>query len=177
MVVDGARLRVRIVTAFLLLAVFAAGVFAGVRIDRLIGSKIGGPPPGFGGPLPVPLDRLNLTPEQHRKVHQILERHRPAFDEIFSATFPRVRQIQQKLDAEVLLVLTAEQQAVFRRLAAEGSKRSGPPRPGPMPPRGARGAGGPPPPDPFDAPPLDTPCSDERRAEDAPMSESSAFPR
>lgn len=144
------RLQARAVA--LLVAVFAAGVLAGVGLGRLQRPHHHGPPRAM-----ALFEQLDLTPEQREKVDAAIQRHRGELDVIFSETRPRVHTIQKTIETEVRAVLTPEQlrkldalEADLQRRAREGGLPPLPmlgPLPGAPPPPGPPpGAGGPPPP-------------------------------
>ncbi len=135
---------VRLVTAVLLLATFAAGTVTGgaLVLWQTKREPPGHPVPDMG---PLPWEILDLTEAQRTEAHVILERHRPKLDAIFDTTAPRVRAITDEIDKEVRKILTAEQQSRFDRILAE--RHGGPAGFPPLPP-GAR-----PPRPPFDGPP------------------------
>jgi Spy/CpxP family protein refolding chaperone len=137
---DASPRTVRLLTAILLVATFAAGTVTGVGVCKWIAPPHAPPPPPpmAGGPLPF--EQLDLSPEQQEKVHAILERHRPELEAVLRESFPRVRAINEKIEREVREVLTAEQQKRLEEIKA----RRPPPPPGAPP--GPPGPWGPPPP-------------------------------
>lgn len=156
--------RIRLLSAVLLLATFAAGTVTGAGVSRWASNAHGmhRPPPPMTAPLP--LHELNLTPDQQQKVHAVIERHRPELETILRESFPRVRAVNDKIEEEVREVLTAEQRAKLDQLKAQRAAHPGPP-PGP-PPGGPSGAAPdqwappPPPPGPWNLPP---PPPEEKR--------------
>ena len=148
---------VRLLTAVLLVATFAAGTLTGAGVCRWVGPRPGHHgPPGIPGPLP--LHELSLTAEQRSKVHVILERHRPELDAILRESYPKVRVVNEQIEREVAEVLTLEQRKRLDELKARrpplppgpGGHPSGPGLSG-WPPPGH--APGPPPGMPFGPPP------------------------
>jgi len=138
---------IRLVTALLLLATFAAGTVTGAAVVRWAapGAIAGSRQHGFRGP--YPLGELGLTDEQAKKVRGVLERHRPALDAILKQTYPQVRQVHEKMDREIRELLTPEQQ---KRFDAFRARRPAGPLPGHPP---GLSAGPPPgPPQGFDTP-------------------------
>jgi len=130
--------RVRLLTAAVLLAVFAAGALFGAGLARWAPHP--GPGPGRP-PLPRAFHQLGLTPAQHRQAAEIMERYRPQLDAIVQETFPRVRQINDRIAVELRGILTDEQRARLDELES----RRGPHRmPGLHPPPGEGPQGGPP---------------------------------
>lgn len=134
---------IRLVTALLLIATFAAGTITGGALVQLIAKR---DPPSHAGPDmgPLPWETLNLTEAQRNQAHAILERYRPRLDAIFDETAPKVHAITDEIDKEVRKLLTPEQQSRFDRILSD--RRSGPP--GLRPPR----PGGRPPGPPFEGP-------------------------
>ena len=152
---------VRLLTAVLLVAMFAAGTATGVGLCRWISTSSGqalGPPPP---PPPLPVEELGLTAEQRQKVQDIVERHRPELEAILQDAYPKARAINERIEKEVREVLTPEQRTKLDQLKALRP----PPPPGPPPglpppgmPSGAPPGQGPPPgPPPFGPPPAPTP--------------------
>jgi hypothetical protein len=156
---DPAARRLHLWTALILLGVFLAGAATGAGLAHVLR-----PPPrpaGRGGMLPPLLSELGLSPEQAEEARAIFERHRPEIEAAIQESFPRVRAIQDRADAEIRALLTPEQ---ARRFEASRSRR--PPLPGMGPGMGPHGPGrpgfeppGPPPgePPPGAPPPGDGP--------------------
>jgi Spy/CpxP family protein refolding chaperone len=137
---------IRLVTALLLLATFAAGTVTGAGLCRWAGT---GQLPLMPRPLPMmgplPLQDLELSAQQRQQAHEILQRHHPELQAILHENYPRVRKVNQEIEREIREILTPEQRAKLDQLKA---RFPGPPsvpgegwpgRPGPF---GAR----PPPP-------------------------------
>ncbi len=129
--------RVRLLTALLLVATFAAGTVTGAGIYRWVDSGHGhpGPPPM---PAPIPFEELNLSAEQQDKIHAIFEAHRPELDALIRQAYPKVQAINEQMDREMRAVLTPEQQARFDQIKA---RRPPQPPPPPPPPGGGPGMG------------------------------------
>jgi Spy/CpxP family protein refolding chaperone len=135
--------KVRLLTAALFVATFAAGtafgagLFVVARPFSEVGPGRGHGPPGPGGPgpfggrppFPLPLGELELTPAQEAETHRIFEKHRPELDAILKESYPRVRAINERIEADVRKILTAEQ---IRKL--DEMPRHRPPAPGEPPP-------------------------------------------
>lgn len=122
---------VRLMTALLLVGTFAAGTLTGAGLVRFVGPP--GPPPmgppGPPGPLgPFPADELGLSPEQRRQAHAIIERHRPELDAVLRSTFPRVREINDRIERELIEILTPEQRQRLEQIKATRPPPPGPPR-------------------------------------------------
>jgi hypothetical protein len=115
---------IRLVSALLLLATFAAGSATGGALVHW-GAKR--EPPSRPMPGPMPWVNLDLSEAQRKQSFEILERYRPKLDSIFNDTAPKVRAITDQVDREVRAILTADQQTRFDRVLAE--RRNGPPRP------------------------------------------------
>jgi hypothetical protein len=114
----------------LLLAVFAAGVAAGVGLDRAVttGSKL---ETRLSTGMPEVLVRLGLTAEQRRAVDSLLERSRPRAQAAMAEMVPRLGAIADSLDAELRQILTPAQRARLDSLGGQGllvlkRKTSGP---------------------------------------------------
>jgi hypothetical protein len=141
--------RVRLMTALLLAATFAAGTAAGAGLCRWA-APCHGPP----GPPPFALEQfreLGLSPDQQSRAREIAERHRPELEEILRATFPKVRAIHEQMGKELRERLTAEQRTKLDEIEARRPPPGSPFPGGPPPGRGrGRGPHGPfgPPPDP-----------------------------
>jgi hypothetical protein len=131
---------VRLVTALLLVLIFAAGVGAGAALCRWTGGHADRLP---RPPLPPPWHALGLSPEQQKQAREIAEKHRPALEAVLRETFPRVRAINDQMERELRAILTPDQIKLLEQLKAAG------PPPG-MPPPGM----GPPPPGMGPPPPL-----------------------
>ena len=138
---------IRLVTALLLLATFAAGTVTG---GALVHAFVQRGPPGLAmHPMgPMPWEGLDLTEAQRDKAHAILERYRPKIDGLLSETFPKVRAITDQVDQEIREILTPEQRVRFDRILAERSNGPPPLPPGMRPPPPGEGRRGP-----FDGPP------------------------
>lgn len=149
---------VRLMSAVLLVATFAAGAVTGAGVHRWAFNSQSSPrlpPPPMSAPLP--LHELDLTAEQRDKVHAVFERHRPELETILRDSFPRVRAVNEKIEAEVREVLTPEQRTKLDQLKARRPAHHGPPGPPPGAPSGAlsdQWAPPPPPPGPWGMPPL-----------------------
>jgi Spy/CpxP family protein refolding chaperone len=109
---DPSMLRVRVVTALVIAGVFVSGAVVGAGIYRW-GSSAGpaeGLPHGQGAGLWLPLEGLDLTPEQDAKVSAIMDQRRGELESIVRQTFPQVRAINEQMQQEVRAILTPEQQ-------------------------------------------------------------------
>jgi Spy/CpxP family protein refolding chaperone len=154
--VDPPMRSVRLLTAVLLVATFAAGTVTGAGVCRWASPGPGhhGPPPPPG---PLPFHELALTQDQSAKVHAIMELHRPELDAILRESYPKVRVVNEKIEREVQEVLTPEQRKKLDEIKARRPPPPpGPPGPGPGPsgwnPNGPPPPFGPPPGPPPDAP-------------------------
>lgn len=143
--------RVRLVTALLLVATFAAGTVTGAGLMRW--AALDGPmapPPPMAGPLP--LRELDLSKEQREKVRAVYESHRSELDAVLKETFPKVREINVKIEQEIREVLTPAQAAKLDEIKARrqppppgwGHDQGGPPPGGPRPGEGPLPDGPPP---------------------------------
>jgi hypothetical protein len=124
--------KIRLLTALLLVATFAAGTVTGAGICRFLGPPPPPPPPGFVGPLA----ELGLTAGQQIQARGIQERHRHELDAIIRETFPRVRAIIDQMRREVREILTPAQRARLDEIEAR--------QPPPPPPGAPPGPPGPP---------------------------------
>lgn len=114
----------------LLLAVFAAGVAAGIGLDRAIatGSRLEA---RLNTGMPEVLGRLGLSREQRQAVDSLLERSRPRAQAAMAELVPRLGAIADSLDAELREILTPAQRAGLDSLGGQGllvlkRKTSGP---------------------------------------------------
>jgi Spy/CpxP family protein refolding chaperone len=116
--------RVRLAASALLLAVFSTGAVAGVAGYRWVlfdtGREEMPPPPEELG---FRLRTLGLTTEQETSVRKIFDQYRPELDAVLRETFPKVRAVQARIDADIAKVLTVEQRQKFLNSA----KPHGPP--------------------------------------------------
>jgi Spy/CpxP family protein refolding chaperone len=100
----------------LLLAVFAAGVVAGVTGDRML-------QPGMlyktrlESRLPEILDRLDLTPAQRMAADSILGRSDPRVEAMMREMAPKVAAIAESVQADIRRLLTPTQAAKLDSLS------------------------------------------------------------
>lgn len=149
--------RVRLLTAALFVATFAAGTAFGAGLLVAIAPR---PPHGFAhrplppppaqGMGPLPLGELGLSPAQDEQARAILDRHRPALEAILRESFPRVRAENERIENEIRAILTDEQRKKLDTLRAARPPR--PPFGGLSGPGGPPGPGAPPPPPPSSPP-------------------------
>jgi len=141
--------RIRLLTALVLVGVFAAGTAFGFGLMRWQGGRAWAPPPPPGpahGLMPGPPPReLGLTPAQHAQGRAIAERHRPELEAILEEVRPRVRAVNDKMKAELRAILTPEQRQKADQLEAQRPRPRGPG----FPPPGGPPPGAPPPPPPH----------------------------
>jgi uncharacterized membrane protein len=149
--------RLHLWTALVLLAVFLAGGVTGAGLVwamRPHDPRPAAPRPRVEG-LPGPVAELGLTPEQTARARAIFESHRAELQAAIEESFPRVRAVQDRIDAEIRALLTPEQAARFdelrkRRPPLRLPGFDGPPPGGPrgpphgMPPPGVQPPGPPP---------------------------------
>jgi Spy/CpxP family protein refolding chaperone len=134
--------RLHILSGVVMIATFLLGGVTGFGLA--LWTKPGGrpphrpPPPGMrGGGLPPYLHELDLSPDQERQARAIVEKYRPELDAVVRATFPKVREINDEIDADLAKILTPAQLERMKELRARG--------PGPPPPGEEGPPGGPPP--------------------------------
>jgi hypothetical protein len=105
-----------------LVAVCAAGVLAGVALDRIAFRRewrraervlraAGNEPPRDG--IPERLRNLGLTPAQEARIRAISARYQPRADSLMRDLFPRVRDIEQGMFQEMVCVLTPAQDSAY----------------------------------------------------------------
>lgn len=139
--------RLRLQALLLLLVVFVIGALAGVAFERAGFRRPAhrpGPPPEHLRGLPPRLrEELDLSPEQARRVEQLLERNRDRTDAVLDQYLPQLRALTDSLRADVRAELTPAQREVFDRLEKERPPR--PPRDRAGPPDGRGRFDGPPP--------------------------------
>jgi len=145
-----------VLTAFLLIGIYAAGVLTGVAVYRWVslpetaGRPPWGPPPGPPGPPSMPPEwpLLGFTPEQEAQARIIADKHRPDLEAVIKGTFPTLRAIDKQMEEELRAILRPEQQKKLDQLKAKRPPGivPGAPPPGLMPPP-------PPPPPPAPPPP------------------------
>ena len=88
---DPSILRIRIVTALIIAAVFLSGALVGSWYFHRWGSSAGlsgEMPHGQGAAVWLPLEELDLTPEQDAKVSAVMDRHRVELDAIVQGELP-----------------------------------------------------------------------------------------
>ena len=149
---DASPRMVRLTTALLLVATFAAGTLTGAGVCRLVTVRRPPPPPE----MVAPFEEVGLSPEQRTKTYEIFEKHRGEFEAAVRETFPKVRAIHDQIEREVREVLTPEQRTKLDQLEARrppGGPAHGPPPPGSAPGHWPPGPPGPWPPPPPDATP------------------------
>ncbi len=126
--------RLRLQALLILGVVFVIGALAGAAFERAgFGrpERRGGPPPDHMRGLPPHLrGKLDLQPEQARRIDQLLERNRERTDAVLDQYLPQLRALTDSLRVEVRAELTPAQREVFDRLEKE---------PPPRPPHGRHG--------------------------------------
>jgi hypothetical protein len=151
--------QIRLLTALLLFATFVLGIVAGVGLSQWVRNPPPPPPPPAPF-LPGPPGALKLTSEQEAKAREITERYRPQLEAIVREGFPKMKAINEKMEAELREMLSPEQRKVLDEMKAHrpppppggpmhgGPMHGGPMHGGPMP-----GGPGEPPPPPGEGPP------------------------
>ena len=117
--------RARVTAAVVLIVVLAAGLFAGVALERwrnpnpFIGPGVmGGALLNVAAGIPKELTRLQLSDTQTRQVQEILQRGRIRAGAVFNAVLPRLASATDSTDTEIWGVLSERQRAelgVLRR--------------------------------------------------------------
>jgi hypothetical protein len=98
----------RLVAALTLLAIFVAGILAGVALDRTVQPRkvirtfLGADMSGV-------LGKLELTPVQRQQADAILGRRAPAAESIMVDVAARLHSMSDSLDAELRAILTPAQ--------------------------------------------------------------------
>ena len=111
-----------VVLVIVLVAVFAAGIGAGVLADRLIFNKSVIRTRVVAGDMSHVLDGLDLTVEQRRKADSILTRRAPASETAMIQFAERLRAVSDSVDRELRQILTPAQQARLDSLGQTGSQ-------------------------------------------------------
>lgn len=123
--------RIRFATLSVVLGLFVSGAVTGAalyRWARLDACTESGLPPR-PGPWEL-FGSLNMSDEQQQKVRAIFDRYKPDLDNALRETYPKVRAIQERIDADVVKVLTDEQRKKF-----DNARKHHEPPPG-LPPLG-----------------------------------------
>jgi hypothetical protein len=116
-----AELRIHVMSGIVVLGTFIAGALAGAGIERSLQRR---ELPGsvfIHGRSPDPKEDvhfmvfpgLSLSPDQQKKIERIVTGYRPQFEAILRESFPRVRAVQERMNAEIRAVLTLEQRKQF----------------------------------------------------------------
>jgi Spy/CpxP family protein refolding chaperone len=116
-----AELRIHVMSGIVVLGTFLAGAMAGAGIERMQQRRELPGPPFFHGRAVgtgedvhfMALPGLSLSPDQQKKIERIVTGYRPQFEAVVRESFPRVRAVQEKMNAEIRAVLTPEQQKQF----------------------------------------------------------------
>ncbi len=111
--------RARLLSAVLLVVVFAAGVLVGAAADRALDPRSHG---RHRHEAEV-LDRLQLDGRQKAEVEKILERRRSEAAKVWSEVKPRLNQVVAGTRRDLAKVLTPGQLAEYDRLTAERWRR------------------------------------------------------
>ena len=150
------RDRARLLAVAILLAVFAAGTFAGAALTVALGDRGGrrivkheehvrrapGLPGGAEGVvfLKSPFDdQLGLDDEQSAQVERLMQEQRRKAEQLMGDMEPRMKALMDSTNAAIEAVLTPDQRERFRELQAERRdvivRRFVTPPPAPMEPR------------------------------------------
>ena len=135
--------RARLGAIALLLSVFSTGAVAGVALYRWVERDMR-PEPPFG-PLGM-LGELHLSETQMPQAQAIFDRYRPQLDSVLRESFPKMRAVQDQIDAEIMRILNDTQKRQFELMKKRRGTHPGPPFGGPPmgpPPGGPMGFPGP----------------------------------
>ncbi len=111
--------RARLLSAVLLVVVFAAGVLVGAAADRALDPRSHG---RHRHEAEI-LDRLRLDGRQKAEAEKILERRRSEAAQVWSEVKPRLNQVVAGTRSDLAKVLTPGQLAEYDRLMAERWRR------------------------------------------------------
>jgi hypothetical protein len=106
----------------LVVAVFAAGLGAGVLADRLILNRPVLRARVVTADMSKVLDGLGLTNEQRRQADSILSRRAPASESAMLQFAERLRAVSDSVDSELREILTPAQRARLDSLRPSGSR-------------------------------------------------------
>lgn len=134
--------QIRLLTALLLFVTFVLGMVAGVGLSQWVRLPPPLPPPPAPF-LPGPPGALKLTPAQEARAREITERYRPQLEAILREGFPKMKAVNEKMEAELREILSPEQRKLLDEIKA---RRPPPPFGGPMHGGPMQGPGEPPPP-------------------------------
>lgn len=134
--------RIHLLSGVIVLVTFLLGAAAGAGVHAWLTPQHHGPgfgmrgPGGPGGPgrgPPPYLRELELTEEQRKAADAIFEKHRAAIEVVMKDSFPKVRELNDAMEADLRKLLTEEQMKKLDELKARR-----PPFPGgfggPLPP-------------------------------------------
>ncbi len=133
--------RVKLVTAAVIVAVFAAGIVVGLALDRSFSPALAGPPDEVGGPTETAsregepagktltiIDRLDLDPRQRVLIDSVLDDFQARMAGFQKEYRPRYWALVDSSRAEVRQFLSEEQATLHDSLTFESDRRRG--RPG-----------------------------------------------
>ncbi len=154
------------------LAIFIAGLFCGVTTDQLAARRVRkSAAPELVGPLGQRVammrrlaKRLELTPEQQRRIDTLIRESQQRLRELWDPIAPKAQEEMRHLHKNIELELTPEQRARFKALLNQpphSNRMTGSPKvPGSSrhPPAEANTTGGLPPPEPAPAEPKNAPA-------------------
>jgi hypothetical protein len=112
--------RSRVAASGLLALVFALGALAG-GAATMLADRSRHPAPRFAEPHGFARylkDELGLTKEQETRVIEILDRHQPAMDSIWSLVRPQFDAERQAVRREIRALLSAEQTSRYETINA-----------------------------------------------------------
>jgi Spy/CpxP family protein refolding chaperone len=125
----------RVWFVMLLIIIFAGGMLFGMVVDRTLLKPPCAAPPGLEGfksPMQQPgrgqfppperemgdpfAGQLSLSEKQQKKVHAIMEKHKPEIRKIMDKTRKEMEALRNSVDEEIMKVLDKSQQKKFEQL-------------------------------------------------------------
>ena len=102
--------RIRIVAAVVLVITFVLGAVAGASIwyFGVVSQERCHHKGGFPH-----AQELALSDTQQKAFDDILKKYRPELDEIMAASYPKIREVKERMDAELRALLSPQQQIKF----------------------------------------------------------------
>jgi len=120
----------KLIAGIFFIGTLVFGMFAGVVLDRTV-LRPAPSTPGFrsfdrpidGPRMHIFSKRLDLTPEQEKKLDDILESYKPRFGDLRLRMHPRYTALRDSLNADIRAILTPEQQDKFETMLREFKPR------------------------------------------------------